>query len=435
MLHIPHSFRNCSIGSTINSACSTYYKDSVTGSTFGSTIDSAVTLVRARGLRIEDPTLRRFCDVHAYELSAILFPATILVASIPPSWTTILSVLVYVPSLRLVETCTVPALSVDHMGRLTESLDVSWSHNVGRGRRDRLLVFAREKGRVKQGTPRKPADQHTCENLEWPGQGLNPDRLKLNVVLSVVLIVVLTVVLIVRLLVVLGVVLILVLVVVLIVVLGLVLGVVLCGMLIVVLIGKKAYWLPIGLIKIAAYWLQIWWLETSWPTADLLEHHKNRRHVGSSILMPLGLARKHTIPGEYGAAPELQGLGKWDIAEKIHRPAISSFTKTLLPKSGSGSARGGGERSIPEKIRRPMASSDTIPTCESPVTRPGIEPGLPWWEASVLIAQPPNTPACIFRIHVPRCTIVDIPVGSLPLLLRLPSSSFPSVVAGQVVTV
>ncbi|KAJ8867732.1 hypothetical protein PR048_031535 [Dryococelus australis] len=29
-----------------------------------------------------------------------------------------------------------------------------------------------------------------------------------------------------------------------------------------------------------------------------------------------------------------------------------------------------------------------IPTCENPVTRPGIEPGSPWWEASVLIAHP-----------------------------------------------
>ncbi|KAJ8890927.1 hypothetical protein PR048_010436 [Dryococelus australis] len=52
--------------------------------------------------------------------------------------------------------------------------------------------------------------------------------------------------------------------------------------------------------------------------------------------------------------------------------------------------RGGGKREIPEKARRPTASSGTIPTCENPVTRPGIEPwGSPWWEASVLIAQPP----------------------------------------------
>ncbi|KAJ8874115.1 hypothetical protein PR048_024956 [Dryococelus australis] len=50
---------------------------------------------------------------------------------------------------------------------------------------------------------------------------------------------------------------------------------------------------------------------------------------------------------------------------------------------------GAGKREIPEKTRRPTASSGTIPTCESPVTRPGIEPGSPWWEASVLIAQPP----------------------------------------------
>ncbi|KAJ8891072.1 hypothetical protein PR048_010581 [Dryococelus australis] len=33
------------------------------------------------------------------------------------------------------------------------------------------------------------------------------------------------------------------------------------------------------------------------------------------------------------------------------------------------------------------ASSGTIPNCENPVTRPGIEPGLPWRKASGLIAQ------------------------------------------------
>ncbi|KAJ8872166.1 hypothetical protein PR048_025768 [Dryococelus australis] len=52
---------------------------------------------------------------------------------------------------------------------------------------------------------------------------------------------------------------------------------------------------------------------------------------------------------------------------------------------------GRGKWEIPEKARRPTASSGTIPTCENPgVTRPGIEPGSPWWEASVLIAQPPR---------------------------------------------
>ncbi|KAJ8877521.1 hypothetical protein PR048_021976 [Dryococelus australis] len=48
--------------------------------------------------------------------------------------------------------------------------------------------------------------------------------------------------------------------------------------------------------------------------------------------------------------------------------------------------KGRGKLEIPEKTRRPTASSGTIPTCENPVTRSGIEPGSPWWEASVLIA-------------------------------------------------
>ncbi|KAJ8896117.1 hypothetical protein PR048_001459 [Dryococelus australis] len=51
--------------------------------------------------------------------------------------------------------------------------------------------------------------------------------------------------------------------------------------------------------------------------------------------------------------------------------------------------KGRGKWEIPEKTCRPTASSGTIPTCEDPATRPGIEPGSPWWEASVLTIQPP----------------------------------------------
>ncbi|KAJ8889753.1 hypothetical protein PR048_009255 [Dryococelus australis] len=51
-----------------------------------------------------------------------------------------------------------------------------------------------------------------------------------------------------------------------------------------------------------------------------------------------------------------------------------------------------GKREIPEKTNRPATSSGTIPTCENPgVARPGIEPGLPGWEASRLTARPPRT--------------------------------------------
>ncbi|KAJ8880266.1 hypothetical protein PR048_016732 [Dryococelus australis] len=39
------------------------------------------------------------------------------------------------------------------------------------------------------------------------------------------------------------------------------------------------------------------------------------------------------------------------------------------------------KREIPEETRRPAASCGTIPTCKNPgVTRPGTEPGPPWWE-------------------------------------------------------
>ncbi|KAJ8886299.1 hypothetical protein PR048_012510 [Dryococelus australis] len=52
--------------------------------------------------------------------------------------------------------------------------------------------------------------------------------------------------------------------------------------------------------------------------------------------------------------------------------------------------KGRGKREIPEKILQSVASSGAIPTCENPVTRPGIEPGSPWWEARRLTAQPPR---------------------------------------------
>ncbi|KAJ8890934.1 hypothetical protein PR048_010443 [Dryococelus australis] len=47
--------------------------------------------------------------------------------------------------------------------------------------------------------------------------------------------------------------------------------------------------------------------------------------------------------------------------------------------------KGREKRDVPEKTRRPAAFSGTIPTCENPgATRPGIEPGSPWWEARTL---------------------------------------------------
>ncbi|KAJ8867055.1 hypothetical protein PR048_032917 [Dryococelus australis] len=68
---------------------------------------------------------------------------------------------------------------------------------------------------------------------------------------------------------------------------------------------------------------------------------------------------------------------------------------------------------IPEKTRRPTASSATIPTYENLASRPGIEPSSPWWEASVLTAQPPRPqiyvyiqrPSETIAMHLDRVTL------------------------------
>ncbi|KAJ8879665.1 hypothetical protein PR048_020273 [Dryococelus australis] len=52
--------------------------------------------------------------------------------------------------------------------------------------------------------------------------------------------------------------------------------------------------------------------------------------------------------------------------------------------------KGREKREIPEKTCQPTALFGTIPTCESPVTRPGVEPGSPWWKASGLTARLPR---------------------------------------------
>ncbi|KAJ8883193.1 hypothetical protein PR048_015033 [Dryococelus australis] len=63
---------------------------------------------------------------------------------------------------------------------------------------------------------------------------------------------------------------------------------------------------------------------------------------------------------------------------------------------------GAGETGDPEKTRRPAVSSGTISPFENPgVTRPGIEPCSPWWEASSATTAP--TPAC----RVPVVVVVN----------------------------
>ncbi|KAJ8897429.1 hypothetical protein PR048_002775 [Dryococelus australis] len=58
----------------------------------------------------------------------------------------------------------------------------------------------------------------------------------------------------------------------------------------------------------------------------------------------------------------------------------SAPMRMIVVRMSRAGMKGRGKREIPEKTRQPMVSSGTIPTFENPVTRPGIEPGSPWWE-------------------------------------------------------
>ncbi|KAJ8866772.1 hypothetical protein PR048_032633 [Dryococelus australis] len=97
-------------------------------------------------------------------------------------------------------------------------------------------------------------------------------------------------------------------------------------------------------------------------------------------------------PGEswdgHGSIPPINmaGLGYQSAPAGVKRFGRLLTARSLEPMRV---IEGRGKREIPEKTRRPTTSSGTIPTCENPVTRPGIEPGSPWWEASGLISQPP----------------------------------------------
>ncbi|KAJ8889343.1 hypothetical protein PR048_008842 [Dryococelus australis] len=68
------------------------------------------------------------------------------------------------------------------------------------------------------------------------------------------------------------------------------------------------------------------------------------------------------------------------IRRGIVTPALQFVVHVALEVWSSAGMKGREKREIPEKTRRPKASYGTIPTCENPVTRPGIEPGSPWWD-------------------------------------------------------
>ncbi|KAJ8882200.1 hypothetical protein PR048_018688 [Dryococelus australis] len=87
---------------------------------------------------------------------------------------------------------------------------------------------------------------------------------------------------------------------------------------------------------------------------------------------------------------------------RVRRPALSTADGSSGPGGplgynhscltcDSNLQTGRGKREIPEKTLRPTASSGTIPTCENPVTRPGIEPGNPLARVMGRQASPPGS--------------------------------------------
>ncbi|KAJ8880459.1 hypothetical protein PR048_016929 [Dryococelus australis] len=110
-------------------------------------------------------------------------------------------------------------------------------------------------------------------------------------------------------------------------------------------------------------------------------------------------------------------------------PSLLDLGRAVL--SGTG-MKGRRKREIPEKTRRPTASTGTIPTCENPVTRSGIEPGSPWWEASRLTAQAPwplhggvptfdeGKTKCVGKYHLCKISTLNIPIFTTSYTVLFP---------------
>ncbi|KAJ8866110.1 hypothetical protein PR048_033634 [Dryococelus australis] len=80
--------------------------------------------------------------------------------------------------------------------------------------------------------------------------------------------------------------------------------------------------------------------------------------------------------------------------EKISRLLQHSHpTKAIDASMEQSGMKGRGKWEIPGKTRRRTASYGMIPTRENPVTRPGMEPESPWWEAIKLTPRPTTDPS------------------------------------------
>ncbi|KAJ8872478.1 hypothetical protein PR048_026084 [Dryococelus australis] len=152
-------------------------------------------------------------------------------------------------------------------------------------------------------------------------------------------------------------------------------------------------WAAINIEVLRAVWSSVGM--QGWGKLEIPE--KTRRPAGASSMIPTGENPRATPKGiELGEQPDhyptvasLSCLVKNFILYQkfIFRSVLCAEFK----RTTGAEMKGRGKLEISEKTRQPTASSGTIPTCENPVTRPDIEPGPPWWGASVLITQAPKS--------------------------------------------
>ncbi|KAJ8894418.1 hypothetical protein PR048_007071 [Dryococelus australis] len=132
------------------------------------------------------------------------------------------------------------------------------------------------------------------------------------------------------------------------------------------------------------------------PSSTMVDVGPKRENVaGAMTELPGFLAPS---AGSLRTLPEVTAVGvdvrvciihwRGEILAGINIEALRADKSEVRCQWISAEEEGWGEWEIPEKTRWLTTSSGTITTCKNPgLTRPGIEPGLPWWEASSLTSQ------------------------------------------------
>ncbi|KAJ8896251.1 hypothetical protein PR048_001594 [Dryococelus australis] len=128
------------------------------------------------------------------------------------------------------------------------------------------------------------------------------------------------------------------------------------------------------------------------PHPTPLHSTHNSRHIQSTSFKTSINQQRRTRCGNSLGVKLAINKTKWLHDKRVKSEEIGLALNIVVLRAGDAASewRGGGggrsPRGSADKRHRPAL----FPLAKSRVTRPGIEPGSPWWEASVLIAQPPT---------------------------------------------